>query len=261
MIANRRTALRALACCAALLLAPLPASAAKVDQVVTEGEQRTAEGAASQQKIDRLSDTADKLLRDYRQVVKVIDGLQVYNGLLQKQVDGQVVEMEQLRDSMAQVALIERQIVPLMVRMIDGLDEFIGLDVPFLLDERRTRVARLQAMLERADVDAAEKFRKVLEAYEIENDYGRTIEAYKGSLEVAGKAREVDFLRVGRVGLYYQTVGGAHSGAWDQAQHQWVELPADQYKSALAAGLRIARKQVAPDLLTLPVAAPQEVRR
>ncbi|HEY5790264.1 MAG TPA: DUF3450 domain-containing protein [Gammaproteobacteria bacterium] len=235
-------------------------AAEKVEQVVAEGEQRTAEGKASQQRIDKLGDEADKLLREYRQVTKVVDGLQVYNGLLQKQVDNQVAEMEQLRESIGQVALIERQIVPLMVRMIDALEQFVALDVPFLVEERQTRVGRLSALLERADVTAAEKFRKVLEAYQVENDYGRTIEAYKGSLEVAGKSREVDFLRLGRVGLYYQTVGGAHSGAWDQAARQWLELPAEQYKNALASGLRIARKQVAPDLLTLPVAAPQAVQ-
>ena len=101
---------------------------------------------ADQQRVDRLSDEADKLLREYRQVTKVVDGLEVYNGLLQKQVDAQVAEMDQLRDSIGQVALIERQIVPLMVRMIDALDAFIALDVPFLATERQERVARLRAM-------------------------------------------------------------------------------------------------------------------
>jgi len=261
MIANPQGTLRAFACSAILLLSPFMAGAAEtVDRVVAEGEKRTAEGQTSQKKIDKLSDQADDLLRSYRQETKVVAGLKVYNGLLQKQVNNQEIEMAQLRESIGQVALIERQIVPLMVRMIDSLDEFIALDVPFLVDERNTRLARLQAMMERADVTAAEKFRKVLEAYQIENEYGRTIEAYKGSLEVAGVTREVDFLRVGRVGLYYQTVGGSHSGAWDRVAGAWVELPPAQYKHALANGLRIARKQVAPDLLTLPVAAPQSVQ-
>ena len=83
-----------------------------------------------------------------------------------------------------------------MLKMIDALDQFVELDMPFLLEERRQRVAFLRTLLERSDVTVAEKFRRLLEAYEIENDYGRTIESYKGSLDVDGASREVDFLRI-----------------------------------------------------------------
>ena len=139
-------------------------------------------------------------------MTKVVDGLKVYNGLLQKQVDNQVAEMTALADSIDKVSLIERQIVPLMVRMLDSLEEFIRLDVPFLL-------------------------------------------------EVGGKNREVDFLRVGRVALLYQTVGGEQTGAWNQAQGTWETLAPEQYKQDVAKGLRVARKQLAPDLLVLPIVA------
>ena len=114
-------------------------------------------------------------------------------------------------------------------------------------------------MMERSDVTAAEKFRRVLEAYSIENDYGRTIEAYKGSIEMDGRTQEVDFLRIGRVSLTYQSVGGNFTGAWDNATRTFVELPPETYKTQVAAGLRIARKQVAPDLLVIPVPTATEV--
>ena len=67
--------------------------------------------------------------------------------------------------------------------------------------------------------------------------------------------REVDFLRIGRVALLYQTHDGAITGAWDNAARAWVDLQAGVYHSAVAKGLRMARKQLAPDLLTLPVVA------
>lgn len=236
-------------------LAPATSAEEKVDQAIAVGQARAKEGKASQQRIDALSDQADALLREFRQVNQEIEGLKVYNELLEKQVDNQVQEIEDLAVSIGQVALIERHVVPLMVRMVDALDAFIELDVPFLAGERRARVERLRAMLERSDVTVAEKFRRVLEVYQIENDYGRTIEAYRGSLETEGRGREVDFLRVGRVALLYQTHDGAVTGAWDNAARDWVGLPARTYRSAVAKGLRIARKQVAPDLLTLPVAA------
>ena len=240
------------------LLAPIGAIAADVDQVLAIGEQRAVAGETAQAEIEKLGDAAADLESQYKQVIKVVDGLGVYNGLLQRQVDNQASEMAALADSIDKVSLIERQIVPLMIEMLDSLAEIIRLDIPFLETERGERLQQLRQMMERSDVTAAEKFRRILEAYEIENDYGRTIEAYKGSLEVEAKNREVDFLRIGRVALLYQTIGGEATGAWNQATRSWETLPPEQYKHEVQKGLRVARKQVAPDLLVLPIAAATE---
>jgi len=226
--------------------------AANLDQVVGENNAANQAAKESQQRIDNLSQQTDKLFSEYKVVTKEIDGLRVYNTQLDKQIESQVKEMESLRNSIDQVTVIERQIIPLMLRMIDGLKQFIELDVPFLADERNERLGNLEQMMERADVSVAEKFRKVLEAYQIENEYGRTIEAYRGTLEVEGTPREVDFLRIGRVSLMYQTDDAQHSGIWDQADKQWQPL-SNQYRSAIRDGLRIARKEVAPNLLKLPI--------
>lgn len=230
-------------------------AADKIDTVTAEGEKRIAEGAAAQKQVEKLGDEVGDIEATYRQVNKVVEGLEVYNGLLQKQVDNQISEMAALSESIEKVSLIERQIVPLMMQMIETLDEFVQLDVPFLLDERTERVARLRGMMERSDVTAAEKFRRVIEAYQIENEYGRTIEAYKGSLEFEGGQREVNFLRVGRVALLFQNDGAEFTGSWDQSSRQWQRLAPELYQQDVAKGLRIARKQVAPDLLVLPIPA------
>ena len=231
---------------------------ATVDQVTQEGEKRADAGAAEQQRIEQVANQTDALLSDYKTVTKVVDGLLVYNGLLQRQVDNQEAEKVALAESIDNVALIERQIVPMMTRMIDSLEVFIQLDTPFLMKERTERVDRLRGMMERSDVTAAEKFRRVIEAYQIENDYGRTIEAYRGSVDINGTPQEVDFLRIGRVSLTYQSVGGGHTGAWDNDAGAYVELPPEKYKTQVAHGLRVARKQVAPDLLVVPVSAATE---
>ena len=181
-----------------------------------------------------------------------------YNSLLQRQIDNQMEEMAALNESIDTVALIERQIIPLMTRMLDALEAFIALDTPFLLEERQERIERLRGMMERSDVSAAEKFRRVIEAYQIENDYGRTIEAYKHSVEVNGVMQEADFLRIGRVSLAYQTVGGGTTGAWDKESESFVKLDDAKFKTQVADGLKVARKQIAPDLLVVPVAAPSE---
>lgn len=244
-----------LALCLGTLYCATVFSQTPINAVTKVGEQRVDEGAAAQRQIDSLGDATDDLEAKYKQVMKVVDGLHVYNGLLQKQVDNQRAEIADLTDSISKVSLIERQIIPLMVRMIETLDEFVKLDVPFLPEERAERVARLRTMMERSDVTAAEKFRRVLEAYQIENEYGRTIEAYKGSLPFEGGTREVNFLRIGRVALLFQTDGGELTGAWNAEAGRWETLPPETYKQDVAKGLRVARKQVAPDLLVLPVDA------
>ncbi len=229
-----------------------------VDQVTEEGEKRADSGAAEQQRVEQVANQTDKLVADYATVTKVVDGLLVYNSLLQRQIDNQEREKTELATSMTNVALIERQIIPMMTRMIDSLEQFVELDTPFLLDERRSRLERLRGMMERSDVTAAEKFRRVIEAYQIENDYGRTIEAYRGSVDINGNQQEVDFLRVGRISLTYQSVGGQNTGAWDEQAEAFVELPPEKYKTQVAHGIRVARKQVAPDLLIIPVSAASE---
>ena len=232
---------------------------ADLDQVNQEGLKRNQEGKAAQDKINAISEKTADIVSEFKSTSKIVDGLKVYNDLLVIQVDNQHKEMDSIKESIKNVSIIERQIVPLMVRMIDSFEQFVLLDVPFLLDERKARVAKLRKMMLRSDVSAAEKFRRVFEAYQIENDYGRTIEAYRGSLPLGEGTREVDFLRVGRVALLYQTVGGDMTGAWDADTRQWIELSAADYKQHVSKGLRVARKQVAPDLLVLPIAAAKGV--
>ena len=246
----------------AVLVAALAAGATapvaaqvNVDQVIQEGEKRADAGAAEQQRVVQIANQTDNLLNEYNTLSKVVDGLVTYNNLLQRQVNNQEEEKAALSESISNVALIERQIIPMMTRMLDSLEQFIALDTPFLLEERTERLERLRGMMERSDVSSAEKFRRVIEAYQIENDYGRTIEAYKGTVPINGNEQEVDFLRIGRVSLAYQSVGGAHTGAWDKDSNSWVELEASEFKNQIADGLRVARKQVAPDLLIVPVPA------
>ena len=224
-----------------------------IDTVTQAGERRTDAGARAQQNIENVADQVADLVAEYKSVSKEVEGLKVYNSLLKKQLDNQTAEMEAINNSVQNIALIERQIVPLMIKMIDSLEKFIQLDVPFLMDERTQRIANLRLMMERSDVADSEKFRRVLEAYEIESDYGRTIEAYSGTVPLDGVTRDVDFFRVGRVSLTFQTPDGSYTGGWDASSKSFVELPASEYKTHVRSGLKIARKEVAPDLMVVPV--------
>ena len=231
-------------------------NAQDLKQVVDVAQAATADGAASQTRINNLDDETDQLTRDYRAALKQLAALREYNAQLEKLIDGQKKEMLSIRQQIDDVTNVDRTIMPLMFRMIDALEQFVKLDVPFLADERRARVANLRALMDRSDANPAEKYRKILEAYEIENEYGRTIEAYEGEMEINGEIRTVSFLRVGGVALVYQTLDGEESGAWDQAEGQFVDLDGD-FDSELRSALRIAKQQAAPDLLVVPVTVGQ----
>jgi hypothetical protein len=232
-------------------------SVAQEDKVLEPAVKKATEinqsAAKSQQKIDSITNQIDSKLQQFKAINKETIGLNVYNAQLQKQIDNQKHEMEVLNASIDGVSIIERQITPLMMRMITGLAQFVELDVPFLAEERNKRIVELQTMMDRADIAPSEKFRRVMEAYQVEMDYGRTLEAYSGLHIIDGQERDVDFLRVGRTALIYQTRDASLQGTWNKKTRQWEALPSS-YRTQVTKGLRMAKKQLAPDLLMLPVA-------
>ena len=213
----------------------------------------------SQTVVSDLSDETQDLLGQYRLVLQQIDRLIAYNDYVERLIVDQEAQIKDIREQLDQFALIERGIVPLMLDSIDTLDKFIDLDVPFLLEERKTRVARLRTIMNLSDVTVSEKYRQIMDAYQIETTYGRDIEAYTGLLEIGGVSRQVDFLRIGRTSLTYQTPDQEETGFWNKQDKQWEKLP-NKYQNYVTQGLRVARKQVTPNLLELPIEAPGEGR-
>ena len=216
------------------------------------------EASLSQEKINDYDDKANAAAKSYAAAVQRAESLAIYNGQLKRLIDSQKKEIQSIKRQTEEIETIETGALPLMLEMTDTLQELIEGDVPFLLKERRDRVENLKLLIDRADVTAGEKYRRIMEAYLIEADYGRTIEAYRGELDMGGIARTVDFLRIGRLGLYYQTLDSEETGNWDKGGQQWEEIE-DEYRRSIRDGLRIARKQAPPELLRLPVDAPSGV--
>jgi len=216
------------------------------EQSATENSSRQ-----TQQKINDLDDKTRDAVSEYRASLQEIESLKRYNEQLDLQVQSQQEEMVSIQQQIVQIERTSREITPLLVKMVDTMSKFVELDVPFLPDERKTRVAQLKEMLTRADVTLSEKYRRIMEAYQIEVEYGRTIEAYQG--KVGDKT--VDFLRLGRIALLYQGLDGDETAYWDSDKKEWVVD--DDYRHYVKEGLKVARKQGAPDLLIAPVPAPK----
>ncbi len=232
------------------------AVAQTVDSVLRAEQQRLAQNREAQQRIDRVVQQTRGLVDDYKAVTKEIDGLKIYNRLMEAQTNKQQVRLDEITESLDKANVINRQIYPLMERMIEGLEQFVQLDIPFLLEERTQRIETLSDLMDEPNVSVAEKFRKVMEAFQIENEFGRTIESYTDTIEIDGGVREVEFLRIGRIALLFQSADGSMTGVWDQEANSWSM--SDEHRNEVKKGLRIANELIAPELVLLPVPAPEE---
>jgi len=212
-----------------------------------EAQSNLSAAKASQEKVDSAYEQQRDALHEYRQVQTEIDQLVIYNKQLQEIVGNQDLQIDSLKNQIKEIEVTQQGIMPLMERMLNGLQQFIQLDTPFLIKEREERVANLRGLLLSAEITVSEKFRRILEAYQIEVEYGRTIEAYRAE---NSQKQLVDYLRVGRVALYYLSLDGEGAHVWSATDKKWQLLDSDFDRSILK-GIRIARKQAAPSLMNL----------
>jgi DNA repair ATPase RecN len=252
---GRRSALLALALAVLLPWSQPQAQRGTLDAALAEQKSSVQESARSQARVAQLADQTTELLGEYRAVIQRLDRIRLYNDNLEALLDDQAREEADIQRQLASFQEVQQDIVPLMLEMIDDLASFVELDMPFQLRERRNRIAQLKDAMGQSDVTVSEKYRQIMNAYQIEADFGRNVEAYEGTLD----ERKVDFLRVGRILLAYQTPDRAETGFWNKNNGQWQI--ANEYRQDVADGLRIARKQAAPNLLRLPLPAPEPEQR
>ncbi len=240
-----------------LLLLGLPISAKgdtlkSAESVIAKTNQ---DAVHSQKRIDSTYDSIHAKFQEYRRLTAETESLTAYNKQLASLVKSQRKELQSLTQQLDEIETTKRDILPLIERMINMLGRFVDSDMPFLLQERKDRVARLQANLHSADISLSEKYRQVLEAYQIENDYGKSIQAYRKEMSIDGTVLTVDILRLGRVGLYYRTLDGEKCGYYDKSQAKWLGI-SNSYQGEIKKGIRLAHKQLAPTFLELPLQAP-----
>ena len=213
----------------------------------------------SQQLVDGLADETVDLIQQYKALNKEIEALRVNNAQIQAKIQDQLSEIAEIETSIVGVAGVSQQIPFLLQKMVDGLENFVDLDVPFLMDEREKRLADIRSNMTKGNQPVSENFRQVLEAYKIENEYGRKIQAYKASIDFNGdgQTRTVDIFRVGRIALLYKTEDGTEVGRWNQQERRWEALDASEWSDNINIGIRIARNQAVKDILQLPIQAPE----
>lgn len=257
----KKQRMKTVALSAVISAGALLAGAAQADQtlksILTVGQQKVDAARASQVRINKLQDQTNDLVSKFKTVNKQIDGLRVYNQQMEKQLDAQRAALVELDDAIANVTVIQREVPPLIIRMLDAMEQFIQLDAPYKRELRLERVASQRANLASAKITVAEKFRQVVELYNIEAEYARKVDSYADTINVDGQDIDAQILAVGRVSLMFQTADRSLTGAWDRAQNKWVVLPSGEYSDSVFNGIRMAQKKASNGILDLPVQAPE----
>ena len=220
-----------------------------MENVLEVGRENQELSASSQDKIDATEKQTDKIINEYKVVSKQVEGLKLYNAQKRIQIQAQLDLMDKLDEQLVQVVVMQRQIPPLAEKMLDTLETFIQLDTPFRVEERRKRVDLVRASLSKPKVTASEQVRQVLEAYNIEAEYGRKIDTYEDKLS---DGTVVNILVIGRIGMFYQTLDERDSGRWNNEIGDWEDLPSS-FRKPIRDGIRMAKKLIPTDMLLMPV--------
>lgn len=252
----RRTPILTALAGAFILLSPTgQVSGQGLDESMRVEEGINEDAAASQQRVTQLAGQTRELLAEFRSVVRETGSLVIYNNNLERVVDDQRGEIRSIEGQLEGLEDTNRGVVPLMLEMIDTLGAIVEADVPFRIEERRARVRRLREMMDQAEVTASEKYRRVMEAYQGELEFGRSTEAYSDTLPATGQT--VEFLRVGRTLLVYQTPDYSTTGWFNPRTRRFEDLDDDRFRLEVKKGLAIARNEKTPDLVMLPVPGPE----
>ncbi len=228
-----------------------------IDRAMSAIGEKYRESAEVQQELTRLADSASSTFEEFKRANDNLESLLVLNAGFRKSISIQEENIATLDESIASVEEVTRNIPLLMEKMLAALEEFIELDYPFQLEERRGRIQFARDAIDNPDVSIAEKFRQVLVMYQTETAYGRTIETYPDTIDLDGVERDVNIVRIGRVALIYQTTDRQETRAWDNRARAWVELPPGEYRTAIQDAIRVAAQLDAPRIIELPVLAPE----
>jgi len=226
---------------------------AQLDQALQVARQSTQAGAQAQAQIDNLADQADNAEREYLAVREQIESQRVFVEQQRVFLRSQENELAGLQAQLERVGNIERDLTPMLLEMFTALEDFVAQDLEFRMDERTERLDRIREALGDAQVSPAERYRVLLNAYEIEASYGRSLTAYEESVEVDGVPQPARVLQIGRVALIREVDGALEIRTKDNPE--WRPVPGSMAADVDRA-FRIANEVTTPEVFVAPLPGP-----
>ena len=208
--------------------------------------------AKNQELIESINIEIERATTEHEENLEEIDSLTKYNANLSEQIKSQQKQIEIARNSISKIIETERKIPKLFLDMIEDLEKSVEKSLPFQKVIRINQIKDLSALIKQPGISIAEKFQKILAAYERENRYGKTIEAYNETITIGNEDLRAEILRVGRLALFYSTFSKERIGMWNESKKAWTELKRPLFKQNIHTALSIAKNQEPPKLITLP---------
>ena len=237
------------------LLLPAPAGAGKpaVDRQVQQPvREAIAIRQATQREQVKWREERQQMLTLYEQLQAEQERLKTQKEALAERVRAARARVAAKEAQLTAIAQITDQVVPFLETLYQDLERRIEQDLPFLPAERRRRLENLATVLTDPGVAASDKFRKVFEALLVEAEYGNTIEVYQENIPVEGRAMLANIFRLGRLGLYYQSLDGRTCGFYNVAEAAWQ--PLDQAANrTLRTAIDIGSKRQPVEMLDMPL--------
>jgi hypothetical protein len=222
-----------------------------LNKSINHTQQTLSAGKNSQNKVNRLAGETDALLNEYQALLKKTEYQKSYNEELRILKTEQLQALAELDQQLKDIVITKQQLLPLLREMVQTLEQFIKLDLPFRRTERLTSVDKLFKVLSSSSASISEKYRRVMEMYQAENDYNYDLEVYRDNVTLNEEELSVQVLRIGRSNLYFQTMDVNVSAMWNQERKSWDVLD-NKYQLNIRKAMRIASKKAAPELLELP---------
>ena len=233
-----------------LMILPVKAET-ELNNIISSKQQTQLQAQKTQQQIVALDEETSEVVNEYRSLLRENAILDTYNQQLDKQQLQQQKKLQSLATNMANVREVRMELMPLMHEMVQVLTLFVHNDIPFLWQERQLRLTELKNLLDNPNVSVADKYRRIVESYQIETEYGDTIETWQAQLPLSTENKAVQLIKVGRIGLYYLTPDHTTAGYWDNDVRTWKTLP-ESWLTRIQQAYQVADNKTVPTLLSLP---------
>jgi len=183
-----------------------------------------------------LKDASETLQIEINHLQEVVDRQEAYT----KRMNRKIIEMEKIR----------QRLVPYLSEVLTQMEEHVENDLPFLMEERTSRIGTLKEIIHDPEITMGEKIRRVFEGLRVEMDYGKSVESTKEEINYHGQKILVKVLRLGRTALLMQTLDEKEVGIYDG--REWAELPG-KYKVEINKAIDIAERRRPIEFVNLPV--------